>query len=137
LGINKIAKVTGSYVLDYTAITPQAKQGFDRWLKSTLLENQLDIFMFRVLGCLFDDCGRLRGHTKSKIAERLNLWDDRVGETLNRLEGHEYIHSERVSYGIDHLGRMRTIMVYQLTEIGRFLLNQVDTQFPGLWLSAI
>ena len=135
--INKIAKVNEKHYLDDNANAPQTKHDFDRWIKPALQENQHDIFMFRVLGCLFDDCGRLRGHTKSQIAKRLNLWDDRVGEILNRLEGHEYLRSERVSYGIDHLGRMRSIMIYQLTEIGRFLLNQVDTQFPGLWLSAV
>ena len=113
------------------------KIDFNKWINLTIPTSyeHLNLSTLRVLGYLFDECGHNRGHTKSIIADKLNLWDNQINETIDGLEQQGFINVERISYGMGLLGRMRTIRVYHLTELGHFYLNQIDTQFPGLWLT--
>lgn len=109
------------------------KLGLTLWLNRTVadLGKWRDLTMLRILGVLFGD----RGHTKGKIAAELNMWTDLIDEKLGWLKKQGLIHDERVSFGVDFLGRRRTIRTYYVTELGRFLLHQMDMQFPGLWLT--
>ena len=113
------------------------KTDFNKWINLTIpnLYEYLNFSTLRVLGCLFDEYGHNRGHTKSIIADKLNLWDNQMNETIDGLEQQGFINIERISYGTGLLGRMRTIRVYHLTECGHFFLNQIDMQFPGLWFT--
>ncbi len=113
------------------------KTDFNKWINLTIpnLYEHLNFSTLRVLGCLFDEHGHNRGHTKSIIAEKLNLLENQVNETIDGLEHQGFINIDRISYGTDLLGRMRTIRVYHLTEFGRFFLNQIDIYFPGLWFT--
>ena len=110
---------------------------FNKWINLAIPTSykHLDLYTIRVLGYLFDECGHNRGHTKSIIAYKLNLLNNQVDETIDGLEQQGFINIERISYGTGLLGRMRTIRVYHLTELGHFFLNQIDTQFPGLWFT--
>ena len=116
-------------------ITRHPKPGLARWVNQIVadLSKRNDLTMLRIMGVLFG--GRCR--TKGKISAELNLWDDLIGEKLDWLKKRGLISDERVSFGIDFLGRKRTIRAYYVTELGRFLLHQMDMQFPGLWLTPI
>ncbi|MFX0195556.1 MAG: hypothetical protein ACFFCW_05470 [Candidatus Hodarchaeota archaeon] len=82
-----------------------------------------------ILGYLFPD----RRHTKAQIASQLNLWEHLVVEKLEHLKREGFLHCMSISFGIDPFGRKKSIRIYQLSERGRFLLHQLDTQFPGLF----
>jgi len=79
----------------------------------------------RILEFLFPN----KSHTKSQIAVVFNLWEKALTAKLNRLKKTGLIYNEHISFGIDYSGRKRTIHTYQLSEIGRFLLHQMETQF--------
>ena len=113
------------------------KTDFTKWINLTIptLYEHLNLSTLRVLGCLFDECGQIRVHTKSIIAYKLNLCDNQVDNTIDGLEQLGFIYREHISYGTGLSGRIRTIRVYHLTELGQFLLNQIDMKFPGLWFT--
>ena len=98
----------------------------DKWIDLSTV----DLHELRILGFLFPD----RRHTKSQIATKLKLWEQLTNEMLERLRREGFIDDKCVSFGIDLSGRRRTIRVYQLSEPGRFLLHQMDTHFPELFL---
>lgn len=86
---------------------------------------------FRILEFLFPN----KAHTKSQIALVFNIWEKAITAKLNRLKQTGLIANEHISFGIDYAGRKRAIYTYQLSEIGRFLLHQMETLFFEPWLT--
>ena len=97
-----------------------------RWINLT----NIDLSELRILWFLYPD----KSHTKSIIASKLHYWDFQVLEALNRLRRIGLIYDEYIPFGVNLIEKRGKIRVYQLSEIGRFFLNQMDTQFPGLFV---
>jgi len=95
------------------------------------LDRSLDITTLRILGFFFDE----KGHTKAQITLKLKLWEKLIDEKLKWLKKQGFIRDKRMTFGIDIYWGRRTIYVYYITELGRFLLHYLDMQFPGLWMT--
>jgi len=116
------------------AINPSAK----RWMNFPNAEKQVNIHILRILGLLFnEDQTRGWGYTKSQIVAMLNVWEDQVDYLLDQLQSQEFLYSEQIPFGMDLFGRRRKVRIYQITELGRFYIHQLDTQFPGIWMTKI
>ncbi len=111
---------------------PQTKPKSDDWIDLAKIGPNwwTDPISLCILGFLFPD----QSHTKAQMSRKLNLWEQLVDEKLEQLIREGFIHDMSVSFGTDPFGRKKTIRIYQHSERGRFLLHQLDTQFPGLFL---
>jgi len=107
-------------------ISQQIFPELDRWIDLT----SVDLFELRILWFLFPD----KRHTKSQIASELKLWEQHVSRSLKRLRRVGFIFDEYISFGLSINDKEKTIRIYQLSEMGKFLLYQMETQFPGLML---
>ena len=107
-------------------ISPQSFPELDRWIDLTAV----DLFELRMLWFLFPD----KRHTKSQIASELKLWEQQVSRSLERLRRVGFLFDEYISFGVSINEMDKTIRIYQLSEMGKFLLYQMETQFPGLVL---
>lgn len=127
---NKSHKVTNHYRSEFTNNTKLGLVGqIDRIIVD--LGKSIDLTTFRILMFLFEE----KGHTKAQIAEKLKLWEKLIDEKLKWLKKQYLIRDKRMTFGIDISGGRRTIRVYYITELGRFLLHHLDMQFPGLWMT--
>ena len=115
--------------------TPNIK--LDQWMKLRSTDERTYFSMLRILGLIFaKEHARGRGYTKSKIAATLNIWEDQVESLLDQLRSQKFIYREQKPFGMGLFGRPRKIHVYHITEVGRFYVHQLDTQFPGIWTTA-
>ena len=101
----------------------------DKWIDPVQMAGALS--ELRILEFLFPN----KSHTKSQIARVFNIWEKAIIAKLNWLKETGFIYNEHIPYGIDYSGRKRTIHTYQLSEIGRFLLHQMETHFFEPWLA--
>lgn len=103
------------------------------WIKKTITDLGwlIDLTTLRILGFLFEK----KGHTIAKIVAVLNVSEGLICEKLEWLRKQDLIHDEHIAFGVNYYGRRRTIHIYQLSELGRFLLHQIAMQFPGLWMT--
>lgn len=120
------------FYLNRRRMTIQTQLKSDGWIDLAKIGPNwwTDPISLCILGFLFPD----KSHTKAQMAHKLNLWEQLADEKLEHLKREGFIHDKSVSFGIDPFGRKKTIRIYQLSERGRFLLHQLDTHFPGLFL---
>jgi len=97
----------------------QLSPTFKRWVDlKTVNVSELKILWF-----LFNESA----HTRTKIAIELNLWKDKAVMILEHLRKEGFIFDDQIFFG----GRM--INIYQLTELGRFILyNSNLMSSPGI-----
>jgi len=127
---NKSQKVSNPFRSEFTNNTNLGLVGqIDRTMVD--LGKSIDLTTFRILLFLFEE----NGHTKAQIAEKLKLWEKLIDEKLKWLKKQYLIRDKRMTFGIDISGGRRTIRVYYITELGRFLLHHLDLQFPGLLIT--
>ncbi|MFQ6123786.1 MAG: hypothetical protein ACE5R6_04155 [Candidatus Heimdallarchaeota archaeon] len=122
-----------AYYSSKSEITYNIKPGLAELINRTIIDlsKSIDLTTLRILGILFNK----QGHTKAQITETLQMWEEQIDEKLKGLKEQGFICDKRMTFGIDIFGGRRTIRVYYITELGRFLLHHLDMQFPGLWMT--